>query len=70
MVTATAFSDSPEEAKTMLKPLEDCPLLAQLPLAFVRHSARFRENVRFIGSALARRAAQSRGGHFLKYLAW
>ena len=27
MVTATAFSDSPEEAKTILKPLEDCPVL-------------------------------------------
>jgi FAD/FMN-containing dehydrogenase len=27
MVTATAFSDSPEEAKTMLKPLEDCPFV-------------------------------------------
>ena len=27
MVTATAFSDSPEEAKTILKPLDDCPFL-------------------------------------------
>jgi len=27
LVTATAFADSPEEAKTMLKPLGDCPLL-------------------------------------------
>ena len=41
MVTATAFTDSPEEAKTMLKPLEDCPLLHKClsrsfatPLAF------------------------------------
>jgi FAD/FMN-containing dehydrogenase len=27
MVTATAFTDSAEEAQTMLKPLEDCPFL-------------------------------------------
>src|SRR5260370_10422396 len=27
MVTGAAFADSPEEAKAMLKPLEDCPLL-------------------------------------------
>jgi hypothetical protein len=26
MVTGAAFADSPEEAKAMLKPLEDCPL--------------------------------------------
>jgi len=40
-----------------------------MPLEFVRHSARFRANVRCVGSALARGAAQSRGGHFFKHLA-
>ena len=45
------------------------PAPAQMPLAFVRHSARFRANVRCVGSALARGTAQSRGGHFFKYFA-
>jgi FAD/FMN-containing dehydrogenase len=41
MVTATAFSDSVEEAKAILQPLEDCPFLARslshtfaIPLVF------------------------------------
>ena len=69
MVTGAAFADSPEEAKAMLKPLEDCPLLPRCLSQFVRHSARFRANVRCVGSALARGAAQSRGGHFFKHFA-
>ena len=45
MVTGAAFADSPEEAKAMLKPLEDCPLRPRCPLEFVRHSACFRATV-------------------------
>ena len=69
MVTGAAFADSPEEAKAMLEAVGRLPAPAPMPLEFVRHSVCFRATVRCVGSALARGAAQSRGGHFFKHLA-
>jgi len=69
MVTGAAFADSPEEAKAMLKPLEDCPLLPECLSSSFATPLVFEQMFDASGALWPEGLAQSRGGHFFKHLA-